>query len=113
MRLQEIKGLPTGAPDWKENILVGRLKSTTEEDCPFCNQPLISPDRTNRLCSACHMYLAMPGETVEDVFKQRSDEQLYTWDIDLEENPTKPIVLWERDVDEATFTNVYTPAGKD
>lgn len=113
LRLQEVKGLPAGAPDWKDNLIIGRLKSVSEDACPFCNQPLITPDRTNRLCTACHQYLAMPGESVEEVFRVRQDEQLYSWDLDIEENPKKPIVVWERDEDESKFTNAYTPAGKE
>lgn len=112
LRLEDLKGLPKSAPSADENVIVGLLKSQDEINCPFCVQPLISQDRTKRRCTACHSYLGMPGEGITDVLAARNDENVMTWDIDIEENPPKSIVLWDRDAT-PEFETIYTPAGKE
>lgn len=109
LRLEDLKGLPANAPSADENTLVGLLKSQDEISCPFCRQPLISQDRTKRRCTACHSYLGMPGESVADVLEARNEENVMTWDLDIAEEPPKPIILWNRD-GTPEFETIYSPA---
>ena len=61
------------------------------------------------MCSACHCFIALPGESLSDVLDQRKKASLMTWDIDIEDNPAKPIAMWERDEDDNKITTVYEP----
>lgn len=112
-RLEEIKGLPKGDddPSYADNTIICVLKAADEEMCPACVQPLIGRDLDIRMCTACHSYLALPGEGVDDILKIRKDEGHYHWDIDIESDPIAPIILWERDVEGAdnVFTTVWEP----
>lgn len=114
LRLEDIKGLPAGAPSHEDNTIVGRLISAEEINCPFCRQPLISQDRIKRRCTACHSYLALPGESIEDVLNARQQENVMVWDLDVSEAPPKPIILWDREDSDNSFVTVYEvePAGK-
>lgn len=110
LRLEDVKGLPEGAPSYADNTIVARLNSPEETFCPFCRQAMISQDRTKRRCTACHGYLAMPGEGISEVLAAREADNLLVWDLNVSENPPKPIIVWERDSDESIFTTVYEVA---
>lgn len=108
-RLEPIVGLPKDAGKPSDITYVGRLKSKDETECPFCRVPIISIDVEWRMCSACHCFIALPGESLSDVLDQRKKSSLMTWDIDIEDNPAKPIAMWERDEDDNKITTVYEP----
>lgn len=108
-RLEPVIGLPKDAPKATEVTYIGRMKAVAETECPFCHTPIISIDLEWRMCSACHCFLALPGESLSDVLDHRKNLSLMTWDIDIAENPEKPIAIWERDVEDDKITTVYEP----
>lgn len=88
--------VPDKCPPISQNIVIAFL---LEEDrkCPFCEQVLISVDRTKRRCMSCHQYLWLPGDTLEDLVDARVQAGVYTSDIDVTRtDANKPIYLWRR-----------------
>lgn len=108
-KLEPIIGLPKSAEDPSKMTYIGRLKSEDETECPFCHVPIISIDVAWRMCSACHSFIAKPGESLSDILDIRKKEGVMTWDIDIEDTPPKPIAMWERDENDDKITIVYEP----
>ena len=88
--------LPEKFPDPSSNIIIAELVSATEEKCPFCETKFIAPDFNKRRCLSCHQFIAMPGETIQDIVKVRKDQGLFSHDIDISRPVGKDIYLWTR-----------------
>jgi hypothetical protein len=102
------KNLPTGAPDYTKNIIIGTLKEG-ETACPFCDTRLISQDYTKRRCLACHNYFCVFGETLQDIVNMRQQAKLYSYELDVDAKPGKPIYLWNRTASTSELVCLYAP----
>lgn len=49
--------------------------------CRYCMSKLIKADFDRRRCIACHKYMIIQGETIEDVVEARKKKNLYTFDL--------------------------------
>lgn len=98
--------LPAGFPEVASNIIVAELTSASEEKCPFCSTKFIAPDLNKRRCLSCHQFIAMPGETVDDIVKVRITQGLFSHDIDVSKPIFKDIYIWTRIDNKDTVTLV-------
>lgn len=104
--------MPSGCPDLSRNIIIGVLESPKQESCQFCGVDFLPADIIKRRCMACHNFLAMPGETLEDILNIRMLAKVYAYELDVAKRPPKGIHFWFRNIGDTanTFTEVYDPA---
>lgn len=85
------KYFPNVAPE--DGVIVIQLQSD-DVNCPACHGKLIAPDIQKRRCMACHTYVALPGETVNDVIAERTNQSVYTHNLKPDQD--KPVYMWYR-----------------
>lgn len=108
-----VKALPAGSPDHNLSVIIAMITEGAKK-CPFCETKLIAADFEKRRCMACHQYLALTGESVEDIVKVRKDANVYTHDIDVALGHfSKPVYMWNvEEVDkDKQFDLIYPATG--
>ncbi|HJS83772.1 MAG TPA: hypothetical protein VJ742_13165 [Nitrososphaera sp.] len=95
---------PEGCPTPKEAAVVVELVSAGETKCPGCNRTVTGDDFRRRRCSACLVYFALPGQTLEALINWRKSENFSIHDIDPSITPERAVYFWHRKAE--------TPDGK-
>lgn len=105
---------PPGCPSLDSNTVIAELLSPNEKKCPWCETTLLNVDIDKRRCMACHAYVCLPGETLEEIFEARTKSGVITYEMDVARKPFKPIIVWRRETNGAdSYEPWYTPEPKE
>lgn len=103
--------VPDDCPDVEKNVVIGELASQSEAKCPFCDTQLISQDLMKRRCLACHQYIVLPGENLDDLARIREEHKVYSHDL-RSDNNQKSVYVWRRTLQGHEYEMWHDASGK-